>query len=643
MTPITVEELRAAHNSMPLQALFFGSECASHLDLGCNDGRTLRGLDPATITAVDLFEPSVEKARQAGLDARVQDVRDAVAEYVEAGQTFDRVTMYDVIEHLEREDGERIITAIEQIAAKEIIFFVPWETPAMWQDKRFLDYREWGLSQHPQGQRVLHDHLSLWAPEDFKERGYVVLTIENFHGQGWHAFFAVKYKEPGVTQAVIDRLRASAAKEETQLPPKPAFGPSKARQAEPQARIANPIMLVGRERMDIAPDVVIGHAARLECVTQYGGQTHDPYLRIGEGTTAEARLHIGCAERVTIGTDCIIAGNVTIMDHDHGYATDRPLHGQPLRTGRVTIGHSVFVGEGAYIGKGVTIGDHAVIGAGAVVTRDVPRYGVAVGVPAKTVKVRPGPSRPLVSIVIPTWNGLDMLQNCIASIEAHTPGPYEIIVVDNGSDDGTSGWLVEHEREEPGLLGIRLDQNEGFPVAANEGMAMATGDYVCVLNNDTEVTDGWLEEMLAVMRLHPDCGLVGPMSDNVSGAQKGRATAGSTYVTRLVGFCLLIRRDVIDAIGGFDPLFGLGNYDDDDYVLRALVAGYRARIAHASFVKHLGSQTWQRAGIDFAAQMQRNRALFLSKWGVGEDNRLSLPAFDKTLHYVPLGAVAAFG
>lgn len=621
----TMEALARADNSLPLQALFY-TDCTTHLDLGSNDGRTLRGLDPQTITAVELFEPSVRKLRTQGLaEVLFQDVRMAVVDCVATGKHYDRVAMFDVIEHLPRADGETLLDQLEAIATREIVFFVPVETPELHADPEFQAYREWGLSQHPDGQRKLHDHLSFWCQKDFEDRGYIVMTLHDFHREGLDAFFAAKYVHDEDRETVVARITALL------------------QQPQKTYNIIQPLMLAGEDHMDIGRGVIIAYGARLECITQYQGQAYEPHLTIGKHTTAEMFLHIGCAGQVSIGMDCIIAGHVTIMDHEHGMATDRLLHGQPLDVGEVEVGDSCFIGEGATILKGVHIGQHAVIGAGAVVTSDIPAYSLAVGVPARPIRRFDQPiERTKTSIIIPTYNGLDDLRACLESIEAHTPEPHEIIIVDNGSTDETAAFLQEWDTDEHRVKVAALTRNLGFPAAVNRGLRLATGDYVCLLNNDTEVTPGWLGAMLDVMQDHPEAGLVGPMGDNVSGWQHSEGRwdgGGSTEVQRLVGFCLLIRRAVIDKIGGLDERFGLGNYDDDDYCLRALVAGFKCRIARAAFVHHKGFATWPKVGMDLNRQLVHNRQVLLDKWGITEGESIPLQEFDPALHYVPFGEV----
>jgi len=189
---------------------------------------------------------------------------------------------------------------------------------------------------------------------------------------------------------------------------------------------------------------------------------------------------------------------------------------------------------------------------------------------------------------------------------------------------------------------IENPENRGFPAANNQGIRIAGGDRVLLLNNDTIAPRGWLGRMLRVFELDPRIGLVGPQSNHVSGPQMipvrydTRTLSGldefsqeledaaeqreptHTIVvestSRLVGFCLLIRRQVIDEIGLLDERFGLGNWEDDDYCRRAIQAGWHCRIARNAFVHHYGSRCYSQI-CDLQALIDENRGKYLEKWG----------------------------
>lgn len=250
------------------------------------------------------------------------------------------------------------------------------------------------------------------------------------------------------------------------------------------------------------------------------------------------------------------------------------------------------------------------------------------------------------SIIIVVCNVLEMTKQCIESVFEHTQTPFEIIVVDNGSSDDTPQYLkqltkelAENDRGCSDLKVITNDINLGFPKAVNQGIARIAEDseYVLLLNNDTIVTFGYLSRMLRVFTDDEAIGIVGPGSNNCSGNQQvnqanytdieglqrfARNFAAiydglAVQVDRLVGFCMLIRRKLIDEIGGFDEDFGIGNFEDDDFCTRAAQAEYTLRIAGDTFVHHFGQQTFQAVGISYENLMQENWQKYLAKYPDG--------------------------
>lgn len=119
------------------------------------------------------------------------------------------------------------------------------------------------------------------------------------------------------------------------------------------------------------------------------------------------------------------------------------------------------------------------------------------------------------SIIIPTFNGLGLLRSCVDAIRQLTPEPYELIVVDNASSDGTA----EYCRREK-ITFISLPANAGFPAACNHGLQLASGDELLLLNNDVIVSKGWLANLKAALYSAPDIGIVGPVTNYASGRQQ---------------------------------------------------------------------------------------------------------------------------
>jgi glycosyltransferase involved in cell wall biosynthesis len=247
----------------------------------------------------------------------------------------------------------------------------------------------------------------------------------------------------------------------------------------------------------------------------------------------------------------------------------------------------------------------------------------------------------LTSIIILAHNQWDHTELCLQSIERHTPEPHEIIIVDNGSTDETRERLRALVKGE-GLKVILNNTNRGFAAGNNQGLSIAQGNCVLLLNNDTIVTPGWLGRMKDVFRRYPETGVVGPMSNNVTRPQLVETSAyegitdiddfavrwtgeheGQSFSTsKASGFCLLAKRDVIDKIGGLDEQFGSGNFEDDDFCSRAFLSGFEIRIAQDVFIHHTGRQTFKGAGIDYNAKMIHNWELYKTKWNIPKDTEM---------------------
>nr|WP_246627946.1 glycosyltransferase family 2 protein [Paenibacillus oenotherae] len=235
------------------------------------------------------------------------------------------------------------------------------------------------------------------------------------------------------------------------------------------------------------------------------------------------------------------------------------------------------------------------------------------------------------SIIIPSYNQVEYLKQCVDSINDHTDLPYEIIVVDNASADGTANYL----RGLGGQVRYRiLEENRGFAGAINVGMMMAKGRTILLLNNDTIVTDRWLNNMLDCINSDPNIGMVGPVTNYISGDQRievpykhvGEIQAFAQQFNvqdrakwqrtdRLTGFCLMFRRELWDRTGFLDEGFALGNYEDDDYNIRVRLQGYTLVVARDTFIHHYGSVSMKALGERFVEVNDHNLQFYMEKWG----------------------------
>ena len=114
-------------------------------------------------------------------------------------------------------------------------------------------------------------------------------------------------------------------------------------------------------------------------------------------------------------------------------------------------------------------------------------------------------AQPLISVIIPNWNGAHHLPTCLESVRSQTLREFEVIVADNGSIDGSLELLT---RDYPEVRVLALGENRGFAGACNAGIKAAQGTYVALLNNDTEADPGWLSEVVAAFQRHPEAGII---------------------------------------------------------------------------------------------------------------------------------------
>ncbi len=243
-----------------------------------------------------------------------------------------------------------------------------------------------------------------------------------------------------------------------------------------------------------------------------------------------------------------------------------------------------------------------------------------------------GIRRPTATVVVPAWNAWEHTAACLHSLRQTLRAGDQAIVVDNGSIDGTAEGLAGHHWVDV----VSNAENLGFARACNQGAALAGGEVVVFLNNDTILADGWLDELLAPF-LDDDVGATGPRSDNVSGRQQVASVpygtgdlegffefarqwrqlhlAQTTEVARLVGFCLAVRRSSFEAVGGFDERYEIGGFEDDDLCRRLRERELRLLIAHASFIHHHSHATFDANELDWRALQLENRTRFEEKWG----------------------------
>jgi len=198
----------------------------------------------------------------------------------------------------------------------------------------------------------------------------------------------------------------------------------------------------------------------------------------------------------------------------------------------------------------------------------------------------------LVSIIILNWNGRELTRKCLKSIKKNTDYQnYEIIVVDQGSKDGSVEMI---EKYFPNVMIIKNRKNVGFAAGNNQGFAKAKGKYFFMLSNDVMVTKGWLTNVVNVAEADKYIASIGSLEVTPDKYSHGNFSASDKTedVETTLGAAMLIRRDVVENIGGLDaehfsPIYG----EENDWCYRARNAGYRIVRANDSVIIHHGLAT----------------------------------------------------
>lgn len=243
---------------------------------------------------------------------------------------------------------------------------------------------------------------------------------------------------------------------------------------------------------------------------------------------------------------------------------------------------------------------------------------------------------PRASVVVLCYNNLALTQACLESVERQSRWPdLELVVVDNASTDGTPKWLREFAATRPWVKLVLNDRNLGFAAGNNVGLQAATGELLIMLNNDTQVSPGWIHGLWRHLVRDAALGMVGPVTNNIGNEAKidpgysdpaempawavARAVrhAGEQHPCRVLAFfCVALRRAVYEKVGGLDEAFGLGFFEDDDYCNRVRAAGWTMAIADDVFVHHHLSASFDQLKAARRQELfEKNKAIYESKWG----------------------------
>jgi GT2 family glycosyltransferase len=237
------------------------------------------------------------------------------------------------------------------------------------------------------------------------------------------------------------------------------------------------------------------------------------------------------------------------------------------------------------------------------------------------------------SVIVLCWDGMKDLRDCLDALKAQDFADFEVIVVDNGSTDGSADFV---EAQYPDMLLIRNERNLGFAAGNNQGLRAAAGDVLVLLNQDTIVRPGWLAVLAEIIEAYPQCGIAGGKAlypdgrIQHAGGYVDAKGSGSHYgyqqmdegqfdqvreVDYITGATLAISRQAYEAIGELDEGFAPAYFEDVDWCFRAREAGFRVVYAPQAVLMHRESS----AGFDTSHaslyDFHRNRLrLVLKHW-----------------------------
>ena len=249
-----------------------------------------------------------------------------------------------------------------------------------------------------------------------------------------------------------------------------------------------------------------------------------------------------------------------------------------------------------------------------------------------------------VTIIIPNYNGLKFMEPCFKALRAQSDQNFELLVVDNGSTDGSVKWLEDHQ-----IPSIFLEENTGFSGAVNIGIRESVTPYVILLNNDTEPQPDYVKEMVKAIERSPKIFSVsskmiqlyhkdlmddaGDMYSVLGWAYQrgvGQKSSGYQKACRVFSACAgaaIYRREVFDEIGGFDEDH-FAYLEDIDVGYRAKICGYENWYCPKAVVYHVGSGTSGSKYNSFKVKLAARNNLYL--------NYKNMPLLQLILNFLPI-------
>lgn len=276
---------------------------------------------------------------------------------------------------------------------------------------------------------------------------------------------------------------------------------------------------------------------------------------------------------------------------------------------------------------------------------------------------------PYYSFVLLAYNKWELTKQAITTLvesldDYHKDKGIELIIVNNGSVDETKDGIEqmkEYYHEQLEIVPVHLSENMGYPVGVNLGLEHYRGEILTIISNDLVFPQNWFDGIVNTLSNNPLIGVAAPFLSYGSGPEHLGVSFPSLkemrefakkfmednkdkliYNERIIGACISFKRDVLKLIGGNDFWFGVGLFDDDDWSLRAGIAGYKAVITGSSFVHHIGTVTFHEHADLTSSAFLANYPKFVRKWGRnGFDSAdrkgiIKHTKYSKEKHYFPL-------
>lgn len=238
---------------------------------------------------------------------------------------------------------------------------------------------------------------------------------------------------------------------------------------------------------------------------------------------------------------------------------------------------------------------------------------------------------PTCDIVLPVFNSLSYVKTCIKSVLAHTDlNQYQLYIINDASDKQTSAYLQNIAHQSKNIHLVVNSSNLGFIKSCNHGVSIGQSPYVLLLNSDVIVTPNWLLNLIKCAESDNTIATVNPLTNNAAQIDLAMTQGNHFYdmnwrlqqyfadetialdVVTGVGFCLLLRRSILQKVGLFDDIYGKGYCEESDLCMRLTTQGYRTVLSPNVYVYHQGQASFTHSHERYIA----NRRIFDQRWKV---------------------------